>query len=252
MDFYPRLLLDLVRVGRLDPAASTLVVAGDETDRDALVAAGFTEVTISNLGSRDDAAALAPFGWAHLDAEALDLPDESFAQVIAHMGLHHCASPHRALLEMYRVASRAVLAIENRDSLLLRLARRAGLVGDYELEAVRDGAYETGGWRNTGVPNHVYRWTEREVAKTVASADPAHAVPSTFFHDLRYPEQRIGEARGLRRVAFAASRVPVAALTRLFPSQANVFAFLIDKGARRPHPWMEPTGERMKRGSEGA
>lgn len=245
MDFYPRLLIDLVRADRLDPAASTLVVAGDETDRDALAAAGFTDVTISNLGRRDDAEALAPFRWAHLDAEALELAEGSFAQVVAHMGLHHCASPHRALLEMYRVASRAVLAIENRDSLLLRLAGRAGLVGDFELEAVRDGGYRAGGLRNTGVPNHVYRWTEREIEKTIGSADPAHAVRIEFFHNLRFPEQRIGEARGLRRMAFAAARAPVAAVARLFPSQANVFAFLIDKGARRLRPWMDSSGGRM-------
>jgi hypothetical protein len=248
MDFYPRLLIELARTGELDPAASTLVVAGDEHDRDALMAAGFEDVTISNLDERAESAALAPYRWARLDAEAIDAGDGSYAQVIAHMGLHHCASPHRAVLEMYRVASNTVLAIENRDSLLMRLAARAGMARDYEFEAVRDAGYRGGGVRNSGVPNHVYRWTEREVAKTLASADPAHAVAVRYRYALRFPNQRIGEARGLRRALFSAARWPVALIARAFPSQANVFAFLIDKRGRRLHPWME-SGERMKRAS---
>jgi SAM-dependent methyltransferase len=249
MDFYSDLLTRLVAQGRLDPAARTLVVAGDEVDREALRAAGFTNATISNL--EGDAASLAPYEWARLDAEALDLADDSYAQVIDHMGLHHCASPHRALLEMYRVAASAVLVIENRDSLLTRLATRLGLARDYEFEAVRDAGYSGGGARNSAVPNHVYRWTEREVAKTIASADPAHAVDITYFCDLRFPEERIGEARGLKRLAFAAARGPVRLLARAFPAQANVFAFLVDKGGRRLRPWME-SADRMKQGGEPA
>jgi hypothetical protein len=250
MDFYPRLLLDCIAAGLLDPAAPTLVVAGDEVDRDALRAGGFTDVTISNLDANGGAAAIAPYRWAALDAEAIALPDNAYAQVIDHMGLHHCASPHRALLEMYRVAARAVLVVENRDSLAMRLAGRIGLVDDFELEAVRDGAREFGGLRNSGVPNHVYRWTEREVRKAIASADPAHEVPIGFVYHLRFPEQRAGEARGLRRLAFAAARPLAAGVARLMPRQANVFAFRVDKGERGLRPGMEPGGARMAAGAE--
>ncbi len=246
MEFYHQLLHDLIRDQKLDPNASTLVIAGAEFDRDALKAAGFTKATISNLSTAASAGTVAPFAWKHLDAEDLDAADESFDQVIEHMGLHHCGSPHRALLEMYRVARSAVLVVENRDSAMMRLANKLGFVGDFEFEAVQDGGYEFGGLRNSGVPNHVYRWTEREVEKTIASADPAYDVPIEFFHDLRFPEQRVRAMRGVKRAAAEASRLPLAAFSKVFPRQANVFGFLARKGERRMRPWMEAGGERMK------
>lgn len=252
MAFYAKLLEDLVAQGRLDPAARTLVVAGDAVDRDALAAAGFTDVTISNLDERMDAAECGPFAWARLDAERLALDEGSYDQVIEHMGLHHCASPHAALLEMYRVARKAVLAIENRDSATLRLAARFGLTLDYELDAVRDGDYAFGGQRNSGVPNYVYRWTEREIEKTIASADPAHAVPIAHFYGGRFPEERARAARGARGALLAAARLPFAVWTRLLPRQANVFASLIDKSARRLRPWMNAAGDRMEAREDGA
>jgi SAM-dependent methyltransferase len=125
--FYRSTLRKLVRTRRLDPAAKTLVVCGGELDRDMLVNFGFTDVTISNLDTR--MTGFPPYEWAHQDAEALTYRDGAFAQVIEHNGLHHCASPHRALTEMYRVASRVVVAFEPRDSMALRLARRLGLTG---------------------------------------------------------------------------------------------------------------------------
>lgn len=248
MSFYRRLLCDLVRDNRLDPTARTLVVAGDDADRAALLDAGFTNVTISNLDPRMDGDALAPYRWKHLDAEALDLPGSSYAQVIVHMGLHHCASPHRALGEMYRVATSKVLAIENRDSATMRLAWRLGLAADYELQAVEDGDYRFGGHRGGPIPNHVYRWTEREIAKTIASLDPAHSVPVAFFYNLRFPDERIGTLRGWRRAAARAARGPLYLVTRLLPGQANVFAFLVDKSARELRPWMD-NAERMRQGA---
>lgn len=252
MSFYAALLQDLVRRGRLDPGAPTLVVAGDAVDREALLAAGFTDVTLSNLDERAGEDALAPYRWRHLDAEALDLADGAFAQAIEHMGLHHCRSPHRALGEMYRVVSSAVLAIENRDSATIRLARRFGLGADYELDAVRDGGYAAGGMRNGGTPNHVYRWTEREVAKTVASLDPAHRVPIDFVYGLRFPEERVARMRGWRRVVAEASRLPLSALAGIAPRQANVFGFLIDKRARRLQPWMAAERAMSQAGEQSA
>jgi ubiquinone/menaquinone biosynthesis C-methylase UbiE len=44
------------------------------------------------------------------DAENLSYDDRAFDLVVVHAGLHPCYSPHRALLEMYRVARRCVVA----------------------------------------------------------------------------------------------------------------------------------------------
>ena len=128
MDFYVNTLNALVAEGKLDPDAATLVVAGGPKDRAALLAAGFTRATISNLDTRMRGDEFAPYDWALVDGENLPYPDGAFDQVIEHMGLHHCGSPHRALLEMYRVATKAVLVFVNRDSATMQLAVRAGVV----------------------------------------------------------------------------------------------------------------------------
>ena len=169
------------------------------------------------------------------------------------MGLHHCGSPHRGLLEMYRVAGRSVLVFENRDSLTMRLAVKLGLARDFEFEAVIDHGYVHGGYRNTGVPNAVYRWTEREVRKTLASFDPAHALPLRFFYGLRPPRERI-DAIGnpLARWLVKACLIPFSLFARLFPGQANEFGWFIDKAGRKPQSWIDPaTGALSRRfGSE--
>jgi hypothetical protein len=237
MNFYARVLLELVETGKLDPGAPTLVVAGGAADRQALQAAGFSNVTISNLESMGDRD-FSPYRWAHIDGERIDMADDSIEQVVEHMGLHHCASPHKALLEMYRVASRAVVAFENRDSLAIRAAIRLGLSAYHELDAVRINGLTHGGIRNGPVPNYVYRWTEREVKKTLGSGDPAHEVPVRFFYDTRFPGERAARLRGARRLAIEAARLPYAACARLFPRQSNVFGFFVDKAARRRRPWM--------------
>lgn len=247
MDFYVSTLRNLIAEGKLDPDASTLVIAGGPKDRAALLAAGFTRVTISNLDTRMVGDEFAPYDWAFIDGENLAYPDDAFDQVIEHMGLHHCGSPHRALLEMYRVARKAVLVFENRDSFTMRVAVRAGFVPIYEFDAVRGNGFEYGGFRNTPIPNHVYRWTEREVAKAMASADPAHRVEIRYFYNLRYPVDRVKTFRGIKRMALLAARVPFAIYAALFPKQANEFGVFLDKGARQLQPWMLADGAAMDR-----
>ena len=114
------------------------------------------------------------------DAHHLTYANDAFDFVIVHAALHHCSSPHAALVEMYRVARRGVLAIEARDSLMARTLVRLGLSPDYEPSAVYFNASRAGGVNNSEIPNFIYRWTEREVEKTIAAAAP-HAV-----HAIRY------------------------------------------------------------------
>jgi SAM-dependent methyltransferase len=239
MSFYLATLKRLVASGRLDPAASTLVVAAGEYDRECLLGAGFTNVTISNLDVRMKGGEFAPYDWSFQDAEALNFEEGSFDQVMVHAGLHHCASPHKALLEMYRVAAKSVLVFENRDSLLMRAAAKFGFTRYYELEAVASNDCRFGGVRNTAVPNYVYRWTEREVEKTIATADPAGPVKVSFFYNLRLPTDRLALHRSrMIRVGTNLIALPVKAFTKLFPKQANEFGFLIEK-ERRYWPWID-------------
>jgi len=240
MSFYRETVSKLVAEGALDPALPTLVVAGGPNDRQVLLDAGFTDVTISNLDERLVGHEFAPFKWAYLDTEALAVEPGQYAQIIEHMGLHHCASPHRGLLEMYRCAGQSVLVFENRDSLAMALATRIGFVPVFELEAVAGNDYRYGGYRNTAVPNAVYRWTEHEIGKILASYDPAVEVPIRYFYGLRLPHHRIRMiGNPLKRAVFRAALAPFTLLAKLFPRQMNEFAFFIDKRASKPRPWID-------------
>ena len=177
---------------------SVLVVAGGPADRDAFRELGFEQVTISNVDEEVAAEELAPYDWSFQDAEALTYPDGSFDLTVVSAGLHHCRSPHRALLELYRVARVAALAIESRDSALMRVAVKLGAVDDYELAAVAAHGLRSGGVANTSTPNYVYRWSEREVEKTVASFAPHARHRIRFFREFELPEALVEIDRGAR------------------------------------------------------
>src|SRR5882672_5446099 len=132
---YPRLVRQLLRDECLSTRDTVLVVCGGALDREVLIAHGFTDVTISNLDDKVYGA-LAPFAWSHEDAEKLSYADNAFDIALAHAGLRHCHSPHRALLEMHRVARKLVVVFEARDSLAMRIAKRLGFTPNYEIEAV--------------------------------------------------------------------------------------------------------------------
>jgi SAM-dependent methyltransferase len=219
---------------------SVLVTCGGPPDRDALAEAGFTNVTITNVDRAGDDGALAPFAWEHQDAEALTYADDSFDAGIVSAGLHHCRSPHRALLELYRVAGKAVVALESRDSLLMRLGVRLGAVDEYELGAVALHGLRAGGVANTGTPNYVYRWTEREVEKTVASFAPHARHRIHYFREFELPNVLVATARGPRGAVLRLARPLVAGVTRALPRQANLFAFAIEKPTLPAdlQPWM--------------
>jgi SAM-dependent methyltransferase len=240
LDFYVETLRALIKAGKIDPQAPTLVIAGGAKDRAALLEAGFVDVTISNLDVRMNGDEFAPYRWASVDGEEIPFADNAFANAIVHMGMHHCGSPHRALLEMYRVSTDSILAFENRDSWTMRTAVSLGLARSFELDAVRDNQFEFGGYRNTSIPNHVYRWTEREVEKTVWSADPAHAVEIDYFYHLRYPSDAAQWSSGLKRIAVRALKYPFLVYAALFPRQTNEFGFHINKKARKLHGWIDP------------
>ena len=222
---------------------SVLVVAGGPADRDALHELGFEHVTISNVDEQMAAEELAPYEWSFQDAEALDYPDGSFDLTVVSAGLHHCRSPHRALLELYRVARVAALALESRDSALMRVAVRLGAVDEYELAAVAAHDFRSGGVANTSTPNYVYRWSEREIEKTVASFAPHARHRIRFFREFELPEALVEIDRGNRAGILRLARPVVTGITRVLPRQANLFAFAIEK-PRLPadlQPWMRLT-----------
>jgi ubiquinone/menaquinone biosynthesis C-methylase UbiE len=243
--FYRRVLGKLLEDGLVRREMSVLVVAGGAADRDALLSLGFDRVTISNVDAEVAAQGLAPYEWAYQDAESLAYEDGAFDVTIVSAGLHHCRSPHRALLELYRVARVAALALEARDSALMRLAVRLGAVDDYELAAVAAHGLRSGGVANTATPNYVYRWSEREVEKTVASFAPHARHRIRFFREFELPETLLEIDRGPRASLLRLAAPVVAAVTKALPSQANLFAFAIEKPdpVRDLQPWMASAAE---------
>jgi SAM-dependent methyltransferase len=229
-EFYIDVLRKLIAAGTVAKSDRVLVVCGGLLDEEVFQIAGFSDVTVTNVDDK--------MSNTFQDAENLTYGDKSFDLVVVHAGLHHCRSPHRALLEMYRVARKCTVAFEARNSLLMRTAVRLGLTAAYELEAV-SGDFQTGGVANGPVPNFVYRWTERGVSDTIASYDPAYQQQIRFFYGLRLPLQRLAATgRPVLRLVLRA----VEPLSRRFVlvarRQCNAFAFAISK-SNRLQPWMQ-------------
>jgi SAM-dependent methyltransferase len=240
-----RFYRDCVRTFIPDRDGSVLVVAAGENDRRVLLELGFRNVVISNLDTRMAGHEFAPYEWSFQDAEALTFADGAFDYVLIHAGLHHCASPHRALLEMYRVARIGVLALEARDSWTMRLMKRVGVTRDYEHDAVVFNDCRFGGLRNTDVPNFVYRWTEAEVEKTINSFAPyaRHRVSYRYGSAAPAAAVRAGGSP-LRRAALRAALLAYQGYTRILPKQRNLFAFYVAK-PKLPNdlfPWMTYSG----------
>jgi SAM-dependent methyltransferase len=240
-DFYFDTVGRLLRDGTLSQRMRLLVVCGGETDRAVLARHGFDHVVISNVDPRPHPDAVAPFAWHHQDAEHLTYADRAFDFSLVHSGLHHCRSPHRALLEMYRVARTGVLLFEPYDNLLTRLSVRLGIGQEYEHAAVFHHGFAYGGVDNSPIPNHVYRWTTREIVKTVNCYAPYARHPVRTFHEIRVPWGQLRARRG--RALYWGFRLAQPALQlfgRCFPRQGNNFAAVVLKPELPValHPWL--------------
>jgi SAM-dependent methyltransferase len=240
-DFYAQTLAWLLQRGVLRKEMKVLVACGGKLDRDVLFESGFRNVTISNLDSQMKPDEFAPFRACVQDVEALSFPEQEFDFAIVHNGLHHCYSPHRGLLEIYRVSRCGVLVFEPRDSLLSRWGARLGFGQQYETAAVAANRCVAGGTGDTPIPNYVYRWTEREIEKTIRSYCPWGNPGFLYRCALRVPWGRL---EGMNSRAFFLLVRFFLPLLRLFflcfPGQANGFAFIVIK-PRMPqdlYPWL--------------
>jgi SAM-dependent methyltransferase len=238
MHIYPRVLRSLKDRGWITGTDTVLVVAGGDFDRQSMQEAEVTNVTISNLDYHEGIHDYAPYEWKRLDAEKLELDDNSYDWVVVHAGLHHLAVPALGVCEMFRVARRGILCFEARDSLLMKLAIRFGLTTEYELEPAFLTSGSHGGYRNGPIPNYVYRWKEREFEKVVNSYAPTHR--HTFFYDYAFqvPAERFKMAKSplYRFAGLAIARLAGVAET-IVPRQCNRFAFGVLKNTS-VQPWL--------------
>lgn len=235
--FYVDVLKAALQRGDLRAADQVLVVCGGPKDEASLREAGLSNFIISNIS-----------GDAATDVENLPHEDGSFDAVIVHSGLHHCASPHRGLLEMNRVARRCVILFEPADSLATRIGQKLGVGQTYEFAAVADNGLRCAGWRNTPVPNWVYRFTASEIRQTICCANPFGPYRFHFHYCTRIPWTQLKMRRNkapLLMVAVAAPFLQV--LDAIGPVFSNNLAAVIHKPdlPGEAFPWLEHQGDRF-------
>ena len=171
----------------------------------------------------------------------------SFDAVLVNAGLHHCRSPHRALLEMYRVARRLVVVIEARDSALMKLMVCAGFALEYETPCGPATNFTAGGVRNSPIPNYVYRWTERDVEKTIRTFEPERQPRIEYFYGVELHADYVASFSPLRGKMLRMAQ-PLARMMELVaPRQGNCFAFAIHKPpiGESLQPWLTLDGEQV-------
>lgn len=233
--FYVEVLKAALTNGALRHDDRVLVVCGSVRDEASLREAGLRNFEMSNIG-----------GEVEIDVENLAYPDASFDAVIVHSGLHHCASPHRGLLEMYRVAKRCVILFEPADNLVTRLGQKLGIGQTYEFAAVQGNRLECGGWRNTSVPNWVYRFTASEIRQTICCAAPFGPHKFRFHYRTRVPWRQLRARRSKVPLMVATVAAPVLRLLdTIGPVASNNMAGVIVKPElpREKFPWVERKGE---------
>ncbi len=240
---FAKLLRQHIDNGVIGTDDSVLVQFAGVFDEKVCAAVGLTKCTFANIAP-DSQSVGEISAAAEMDAHKVPHPDGSFDHVIGHSGLHHCSRPHEALHEMYRIARKTVLFVENQDSAMMRLATRAGVVGWHELPAVVDGDYVSGGVDGSGVPNFVYRWTRRELYKAVASFDPAYDVPVEIHTEWNLGTGRVASAVLQRKLRLSDEKAEQVfergqrLLNKVADRQGNIFAATIRKDLARLHPWM--------------
>ena len=225
-----------------DKDAQILICGGGIIDKEVFEDLDYRNVTISNLDPRQSADTFQPFDWAYQRMEALTYDDDSFDYVVAHAAVHHARSPHKALTEMVRVSKLGTLILESRDSTLMRLMKSLGISQSFETAAVFYNDCEFGGVDNTHIPNFIFRWTEREVVKTLASYFPEYKIEVDFKYGTDIPcTPSRWKNRNLKSVLVAVGSLIYPVFSRLFPNQRNLFAFHIKKPGsnKKLQPWLK-------------
>jgi SAM-dependent methyltransferase len=239
--FYAEVISDLLRTGVLHTSMRLLVVCAGKADASVLRSYHFRDVVLSNVDPRPKREEFGPYEWCHQDAEHLAFGDGAFDFCLVHSGLHHCHSPHRALLEMYRVARKGLLLFEPYDNLMTRIGVRLGVGQEYEHAGVFCNGYHHGGVGNSDIPNFVYRWTEREITKTINTYAPYARHDIRFIHRMRVPWTQLRRRRNKTSYHLARVARPALKLVEVCaPRQCNNFAALVLKPdlPRALHPWL--------------
>jgi SAM-dependent methyltransferase len=243
--FAESVLEKLVADGTMAQSDSVIGVCSSERERDVFSHLAFQNVMLTNIDAQAGDR-FHPFDWSYQDAQELQFAAGSFDFAFVADGLHHCSCPHRALLEMYRVARKGIVIVESRDSLLMRTANRLGLSPEYEVEAVVGCEFKAGGVDNSAIPNYIYRWTESDFKKAIRSFDPCGNQTFRFFYGLNLPYELAGWKKSSLKIRVITVTAPLLrGATYFFKKQRNTFGMV----ALKPHiprdlwPWLKVEDE---------
>jgi len=159
------------------------------------------------------------------DIRNLPFENNAFDYVITNATIHHVDIPHKAVTEMYRISSKGTLIIESNDSIVMQLATKMKLAEEFEISSVEG---NTGGLLDTGIPNYVYRWTEREVQKLLMAFDPKNI--NTIYFNYENDLTNFNFNNGLFKKVFLKILIFFSRMYFLvFKKQQNCMSIFIDK-----------------------
>jgi SAM-dependent methyltransferase len=172
-----------------------------------------------------------------VDAEAMELADKSYDLVLAHEVLHHCRSPHKALLEMLRVSRRHVILLEPNNSLAMRLLLKLRFSFPCELPAVIASGFQTGGARDSSIPNYIYRWNAMELYQATAS----YLAESEFdLYTREYWDFNVDEVELRRR-----SETRIGSVTKILSPRALLAGLHCFQAIANHTPWLGRQGNKF-------
>lgn len=252
---FERTLRECIATVDIDVGQNVLIVGGSYRDAHSLYRVGFRRMTLSNVEPLVDAESEpmpdAEITLLYADLEKLPVPDGSYDLVLAHEVLHHCRSPHAALVEMLRASRRQVIVMEPNDSAVMRWLTRLRLSASYELPAVIHNDYKKGGVNNTDIPNFIYRWDRRTIYQTVAACLPEleFALYLRRYWDFNVTPEELERRRETRIGAITGIVGPQVfmALLHGFQATANSLPWIAGQGNKffacitkrdEPKPWI--------------
>jgi hypothetical protein len=101
---------------------------------------------------------------------------------------------------MLRVARRHIFFFEPNDSFCMQLLTMAKFSFPYEIPAVVDHEFTSGGVDDTHIPNFIYRWNSNEVFKTASSylAEREFVCHSSAYWDFYVNERELAARKQTR------------------------------------------------------
>ena len=162
------------------------------------------------------------------DIKNLNFANGMFDYLITNATIHHVDLPHKAITEMYKVASKGILIVESNDSFFIKLATKFKFAEDFEISSI-DIDKKSGGLLDTDIPNYVYRWTEREISKLIMSYDPSHVNHLTFTYSNDLSNYNFDKKNILKRTFFNICFILTKIFFLIFKKQQNCLGVFIDK-----------------------